>query len=386
MSDLGIKKLLIISHVRHYYYEGNLYAYAPYVEEIEIWAGLFTQILIASPCFFSLPSSDTKMFRSRNISIIPIIETGGNDIYQKIKQIALMPFIAIKLAISMKRVDAVHVRCPGNLGFLGILLAPLFSSYRIAKYAGQWNGFPEETWTTRLQRKILSSSWWNAPVTVYGNWPNQPKHVIPFFTSLLSDEILEHAQKVSRGRALHSPLRLIYVGRLTHPKNVHIILDALSILKQQSFPFEFKVIGDGSKQDDLLVQCEKLGLTGVVDFVGFTPFNHLLKFYEWADILILVSESEGWPKAIAEAMAFGIVCIGSNRGLIPQMLSNERGYVVEPGNPQQLADLLVHITSNTSSYAAMSNCAAEWSQQYTKSKLKSSLQELMEQKWNIRLA
>jgi hypothetical protein len=47
----------------------------------------------------------------------------------------------------MRSADAIHVRCPGNLG---VLLAPLFTRRLVAKYAGQWNGHHGERFALRL--------------------------------------------------------------------------------------------------------------------------------------------------------------------------------------------------------------------------------------------
>jgi hypothetical protein len=91
----------------------------------------------------------------------------------------------------MAESNAIHVRCPGNLGLLGVILAPLFSDKLIAKYAGQWNAHKGERKILRLQRAILKSPWWKGPVTVYGEWENQPAHIIPFFTSMMSADQID---------------------------------------------------------------------------------------------------------------------------------------------------------------------------------------------------
>ena len=97
MINLEIKKLLIISHVMHYGYDGDIYAYEPYAKEIDKIANLFPEILIVSPCVYARPPSDAIKFNNRNISIIPVMETGGKDLMAKLKQILLIPFILPKM-------------------------------------------------------------------------------------------------------------------------------------------------------------------------------------------------------------------------------------------------------------------------------------------------
>ncbi len=90
-----------------------------------------------------------------------------------------------------------------------------------------------EAFTYRLQRKLLSSRWWAAPVTVYGQWPNQPSHVIPFFQHRFhTPEQLERAQDVSEQKNNNQQTpRVLFVGRLSAPKNVATLLEAISTLK-----------------------------------------------------------------------------------------------------------------------------------------------------------
>src|SRR5437868_4674272 len=153
-------KLLIVSHVRHYDHGGKLYAWGPYTREIDIWADLFPQIVIASPVSTLPPPKDCLPFTRSNISMIPIKETGGDDWRAKAAQVFQLPSLIWNLARAMRGMDAIHVRCPGNLGLLGVILAPLFSRFLVAKYAGQWNGYHGEPVANWLQRRLLRSFWW----------------------------------------------------------------------------------------------------------------------------------------------------------------------------------------------------------------------------------
>ena len=56
------------------------------------------------------------------------------------------------------------------------------------------------------------------------------------------------------------------------------------------------------------------------------------------------SLNEGLPMALLEAMASGLPAIGSNVGDIPKVLLATAGYVVEPGNLQQLTDRMSELS------------------------------------------
>jgi glycosyltransferase involved in cell wall biosynthesis len=374
-------QLLVVSHVVHYQQGNQLHAYAPYAREIEIWADLFEQVTIAAPCRTSPPPGDSAHLDRANITLWPLPETGGATSRAKFAQALRLPHVILRLVRAMRTAGAIHVRCPGNVGLLGAILAPLFTKYRVAKYAGQWSAYPGEPWTYRLQRWILRSPWWGAPVTVYGAWPNQPGHVIPFFTSVLTPDQVHQAQHSASTRAWHHPLRILFVGRLTHPKNVHVLLAALRQLAAAGSIAHLTIVGDGPERPQLERQASSQLPPGTVTFAGAQPFEAVLQHYEQNDVLVLASESEGWPKVLAEAMAFGLVCIGSNRGLVPHMLGQCRGLIVEPGEPAAVSAALRHIAQAPGQYEPMRLAAAAWAQQFSLDGLRDALAALLREHW-----
>jgi len=278
------------------------------------------------------------------------------------------------LAAALRKADAIHVRCPGNLGLLGAVLAPLFSRRLIAKYAGQWSGFPGEARTVRLQRALLRSRWWRGPVTVYGSWPGQPPRIVPFFTSVLDREQVERARRAAAARKPTTRPRVLFVGRLSRAKNVDVLLEALDHVG-----LPCTVVGDGPERVALEVQAARLGVEAV--FAGAVDFERVLGFYESHDVLVLASETEGWPKAIVEAMAFGLVCIGSERGLMPQILGEGRGLVVPPRDVETLAEALRR-AADPAVAAPMRERAAVFGQSYSLEDLREALRSLLTERWS----
>ena len=377
-------RLLIITHVVHYQFGGEIYAYGAYAREIELWADLFREVAIAAPCRAESPPGDCLAFQHANISIIPQLETGGRTLGAKMKQVLLLPRMIINLLSAARKADAIHVRCPGNLGLLGVLIAPLCSRRLIAKYAGQWGGYPGEPSSVRLQRWLLRSSWWHGPVTVYGSWPDQPSHVVPFFTSMLTDAQVFRAMSVAFMRNGKPIDHLLYVGRLSNSKHVDTFLEAIARMRDEGISFRCSVVGEGAARAELETQARELGIEQNVNFAGGVNFEQVQNFYAQSDVLVLVSETEGWPKALAEGMAYGLICIGSNRGLVPAMLSNGRGIVVEPGNAEQLADALREIVRSPQDFQPMRLRAAAWASQHSTEGLREALGELLTDHWICR--
>src|SRR5439155_998129 len=116
--------MLVVSHVVHYRHEDRLFAYGPYAREIDIWADLFPELVIAAPFRQLEPPGDAIPFTRANISAFPQLETGGDGFICKATQLMALPFHFWRLAQAMRQADAIQIRCPGNLGLLGCLLAP----------------------------------------------------------------------------------------------------------------------------------------------------------------------------------------------------------------------------------------------------------------------
>jgi glycosyltransferase involved in cell wall biosynthesis len=376
-----VKRLLVITSVVHYRHVGQWWAYGPYVREIEVWCDLCEVLEIAAACRHEPPPGDALPFRREQVVLTPIVETGGNSWLAKLSQVCLLPLMIWQLIACLRRADAVHVRCPGNLGLLGVLLAPLFTRRLIAKYAGQWTGYPGEAFTYRLQRKLLSSQWWGAPVTVYGQWPHQPTHVIPFFSTAFTPEQLERAQDVSERKQYQQPPRVLFVGRLSAPKNVATLLEAIGQLKSWHLTLPCTIVGEGPERERLEKLAESLNISQQIEFMGGCEFDQVLEQYERADILVLASETEGFPKAILEGMAFGLACIGSNRGFVPTMLDERRGLLVTPGNVEELAAALRELTDDLPERAKIGQQAAHWARRYSLAHLAESLREIFVQWW-----
>jgi glycosyltransferase involved in cell wall biosynthesis len=377
-----ISELLIVSHVCHYRHRGRIYAYGPYTREIDIWADLFPQILVASPLRNEAPPDDCLPFTRPNISMIPQPETGGDKFSAKLLQILLLPLLLWKLSRAMWGRDAIHVRCPGNLGLLAVILAPLFSRHLVAKYAGQWNGYKGEPVSVWLQRYLLRSWWWSGGVvTVYGEWPGQPKQVIPFFTSMMTANQVRRAAIFARNKSLTTPAEILYSGRLASLKGIDILLRALFIVKKEGLRFRLNIIGDGPEAGNLKSLTADLGLDDEVTFLGAMPFHEVMTWYEKGHILVLPSRhSEGWPKVLAEAMCHGLVCISTDHGLIPWLL-REKGSVFPVDDIEGLAGHLRDLIRDPVKYERLSRTSATWAQHYSIEGLRDALQHLLSKKW-----
>jgi glycosyltransferase involved in cell wall biosynthesis len=374
-------RLLIVSHVPHYRHDGGYFAYGPYAKEIEIWAELFSEIVIAAPLSLGPPPSETCRINRPNVRVSRQREVGGTRWLDKVSVVLALPALVVGLSREMWNADAIHVRCPGNLGLLGALLAPLFCRKLVAKYAGQWNGFPGEEWTVRLQRWLLRSRWWRGPVTVYGRSVDEAPHVIEFFSTMFTADQLSRAKVSLAAKTWGSPPTVAFTGRLTRAKNADVLIKAVAELKSEGIHLQTFIVGDGPERERLKSLANSLNVQDLVVFTGGIVPERVPEYLERSDIFVLASETEGWPKSIAEAMAFGLICIGSDRGLIPKFLAEGRGLTVRPKDVSGLVDTLRRVATSPADYKEMRRRASQWAQVYSIEHLRDALQALLLEWW-----
>ncbi len=84
------------------------------------------------------------------------------------------------------------------------------------------------------------------------------------------------------------------------------------------------------------------------------------EIYSNSSIFVLPSLTESFPFSILEAMSSGTAVIASNVGGVPEMIDNEvDGMLVQPGNPQILAEKILFLLENESEIKKISKRARE---------------------------
>ncbi len=101
---------------------------------------------------------------------------------------------------------------------------------------------------------------------------------------------------------------ILFVGRLYKNKNVNLLIESLRYLPDN---YKLLIIGEGQDKEKLMKLVCNLKLQNRVVFVGFVPYPELAKYYRTADVFVLLSTLEGFPKVVLEALASGVPVITS---------------------------------------------------------------------------
>ena len=128
-----------------------------------------------------------------------------------------------------------------------------------------------------------------------------------------------------------------FVGRLEPVKGCALFLEAASIVCKSEPGVSFIVVGEGSERDALEAQVRKVGLNDRVYFCGFR--EDLMNIYASLDLYVLSSYNEGIPLTLLEAMAHRVPVVATAVGGVTEIIKDPiNGVIVQPGDPQALAD------------------------------------------------
>jgi len=134
-----------------------------------------------------------------------------------------------------------------------------------------------------------------------------------------------------------SPARLVMVARISHWKDQPTLLHALSDLKELEWQLEF--VGDGPLREQLEELVQNLGLTSRVTFLGFR--RDVPRRMAEAQLFLLISKWEGFPRSILEAMRAGLPVIASDVGGVQEsVVDGTTGFVIPRRDTVRLRECL----------------------------------------------
>lgn len=141
-----------------------------------------------------------------------------------------------------------------------------------------------------------------------------------------------------------SDFKLITVSRLIRRKGVQHILQALKQINDSSI--KLLVVGTGDYEKQLKMLADKLGLNHQVSFYGYCPRDRLPDLYNQMNTFILPSMAESFGIVFAEAMACQLPVIGGRTGGVPDLVKDDNGILVEPGNTDEIKNAILRLKNS----------------------------------------
>jgi len=137
------------------------------------------------------------------------------------------------------------------------------------------------------------------------------------------------------------------IGTYEERKGQTVLLESMKDLVNGALPNAHLVlVGEGPDESMLKEKVKEFGLSDNVSFFEFT--REPVYIFERIDILVLSSlYKEGLPNVLLEAMSMAVPVISSRMAGVPEVVKNgETGFMVEPGNKDELSAAIVNLCSD----------------------------------------
>lgn len=367
----------IITHVIHTQQDNQYFGYAPYVNEMNIWIKNAERIIIVAPLQKKEVGAIMQPYVHHNIEFIEVPHFSFTSIKNTLFSILVIPSICFRIAVAMKKSNHIHLRCPGNMGLLGSWMQIFFpSKKKTAKYAGNWDVNAKQPLSYKMQRVVLSNTFLTQKmkVLVYGEWENQSTNIKPFFTATYAE--VEKTTIVAR--PLNATIRFVFVGTLTSGKRPIYAIQLVESMHKKGYNVQLDLYGEGKEKSVLQKYIQENNCHNFIALQGNITRDAIKSIYQNSHFLILPSQSEGWPKVVAEAMFWGCLPIATPVSCVANMLDHEKRGLLLTLELDKDASNVTRLINNSGDYESKINNGINWSRQFTIDKFENEIKLLLQ--------
>lgn len=171
--------------------------------------------------------------------------------------------------------------------------------------------------------------------------------IYPVVTGMICENEIFHREDTCQNQEI----KLLVVAKLIPMKGIENLIKATSILSSR-YNIRLVIAGKGNSEyeNQLGKLARDMNLSENISFAGFLSWDDSLReAYKAADIFVLPSLSEGFPRVILEAWAHGLPVVSTNVGGIPSVVRNgKNGILIPPRSVEDIVDGIKTLAENKS--------------------------------------
>ncbi len=203
-------------------------------------------------------------------------------------------------------------------------------------------------------------------------------------THVIHNSSVREADVAGRRGGRAKKMRLVYSGRLVqYQKRILDFVDLAQALDRKEVPYEITLIGTFSAHDGTREEFERLAASHLADgrirLPGRMRREEIMRALTGQDFFVLLSDFEGFPLALVEAMAGGCVPVtAESPSGIPEIItSGQNGYIVDGRDYDAWATLLSELWQNPRAQLRLSrNARATIRERFTVERIGAQFDEL----------
>jgi glycosyltransferase involved in cell wall biosynthesis/predicted metal-dependent phosphoesterase TrpH len=160
-----------------------------------------------------------------------------------------------------------------------------------------------------------------------------------------------------RWQAAAAVTKLIYVGRVSKEKNLHLLSDAFRQLVHAMPGVMLTVVGDGPYLDEMVKATADLPCI----FTGHLEGDDLTAAYASSDIFVFPSTTDTFGNVVLEAQASGLpVIVTDQGGPAENIIADRTGLVVNGGSVESLCNAMAALAADTRRRTEMGRAARDY--------------------------
>jgi len=148
---------------------------------------------------------------------------------------------------------------------------------------------------------------------------------------------------------------IAFVARLAPPKNPFLLVEALADVPGLTAHF----IGGGPDEEQLKEKIAEVGVSDRVILHGDVPREEVFNLLATMDASVLVSDYEGLPRSILEAMSAGLPIVASDVGGVRELVDERNGFVIGRDDKTGLIDALTKLATQEGLAARLGRVSRE---------------------------
>lgn len=279
----------------------------------------------------------------------------GNSLLSVLKLIIVI--FKLSGVIYKRKVRIVHTYLTraNVIGRLAVLIVKLFSSekikvissVRVIEQEKKYHILFEKLTSNISDRFIVNSNALKEFVVREMKFDSAKVNVVYNGIDLSNLPVADIDKKRMELGLSHGDTAICAIGRLHKQKGMEYLIKAASLTGKMlpDISLKYIIVGDGPEKKELQKLIYELNLLNNVILAGWK--TDILEIISAIDILVLPSLWEGTPNVILEAMAYNKPVIATAVGGVPEIINDrETGILVNPGNPEELAEKIVYLVKN----------------------------------------
>jgi glycosyltransferase involved in cell wall biosynthesis len=380
-------KLLVISYKTCWPQPSSPSGYATdggFSFQMHALSELFDLTILLLPCANKGKDRGESHLNGKNLSVIPLTPPRSRGLWRKLMLPIWLFFNSLKLLREILRADAVHTPIPGDIGTIGMLLAFAFRRPLFVRYCGNW--FVQTTLAEQFWKWFMEAIAGGKNVCLAtGSHPKPPSQQNPaikwIFATTLTEREIESCSTNREEFPRESP-RLIIACRQDKEKGTGVVIESLPILLSEFPGIAFDVVGDGSALYNFQQLAMSLKISDRVVFHGQVNHEMVIRLMRRADLFCFPTvSSEGFPKAVLEAMACGLPIITTKISSLPQLIGSGCGVILDEPTPSIMANAVRRCLIDKEKYQRMSEKAMIIAKQYSLEKWRDIIEHELSATW-----